>query len=151
MALARISQPSDLVITAANWTGDPVAIYYSRRHGWVFPPAWPGVNWSEDIVDESAAIQLFDRLRSNGAKWFGIVAEQRTKFHDTLPRLLAHIQSTTELVDYDHDWSIYRILKEPGIGRIDIVVKAAHLHDPGLCRGRRRLAAERPDQGQHAP
>jgi hypothetical protein len=110
VALARISQPSDLVITVANWTGDPVAVYYSRRHGWVFPPAWPAVNWTEDIVDESAAIQLFDRLRLNGAKWFGIVAEQRTKYHDTLPRLVAHIKSTTKLVDQNHDWSIYRIL-----------------------------------------
>src|SRR5271167_1383216 len=35
-------------------------------------------------------------------------------------------------------------LEEPGIGRIDIVVRTAHLHDPGLCRGRQRLAAERP-------
>jgi 4-amino-4-deoxy-L-arabinose transferase-like glycosyltransferase len=110
VALARISQPSDLVITVANWTGDPVAIYYSQRRGWVFPPAWPGVDWTEDIVDESAAIQLFDRLRLNGAKWFGIVAEQTTKYHDTLPRLMAHIEITTELVDQNHDWSIYRIL-----------------------------------------
>jgi hypothetical protein len=110
VALARISQPSDLVITVANWIGDPVAIYYSQRRGWVFPPAWPGVDWTADIVDEPAAIQLFDRLRLNGAKWFGIVAEQRTKYHDTLPGLVAHIESTTELVDRNYDWSIYRIL-----------------------------------------
>ena len=42
-------------------------------------------------------------------------------------------------------------LEEPGIGRIDIILRATHLHDPGLCRGWGRLAAERPDQGQHAP
>lgn len=86
------------------------AVYAAHAHGWVFPPAWPGVNWGQDIVDESAAIRLFDRLRLDGAKWFGIIAEQRTRHHDTLPRLVAHIENTTELVDQNHDWSIYRIL-----------------------------------------
>lgn len=76
VALSRISQPTDLVVTAANWSGDPVAIYYSRRQGWVFPPAWPGVDWVKDIEDEPAAIKLFDRLRSQGAKWFGIASEK---------------------------------------------------------------------------
>jgi hypothetical protein len=105
-ALARISRPSDLVVTVANAISDPVAIYYSRRRGWVFPPAWPRADWWED---EPAAIQLFDRLRRDGAKWFGIVAEQRTKFRETTPRLLAHIESTAELVAEDRDWAIYRI------------------------------------------
>jgi hypothetical protein len=59
LALARISQPSDLVVTVANDIGDPGAIYYSQRRGWVFPPAWPNVNWAGDISDESVAIQLF--------------------------------------------------------------------------------------------
>jgi len=113
VALARNSQPSDLVVTVANSIGDPVAIYYSRRRGWVFPPAWPGINWGADIVDEPAAIQLFDRLRFDGAQWFGIVAEQRAKFREATPRLLAHIESTTELVDEDRDWAIYRIPPPP--------------------------------------
>ena len=108
-ALARISQPSDLVVTVANAIGDPVAVYYSRRRGWVFPPAWPGVKWSADPVEEPAAIRLFDQLRLNGAKWLGIVATQRAKFRETAPRLLAHIESTTELVDENRDWAIYRI------------------------------------------
>jgi hypothetical protein len=109
VALARISQPSDLVVTVGNSIGDPGAIYYSRRRGWVFPPAWPDVDWWEDIVDEPAAIQLFDRLRSEGAQWFGIVAEQKTKLRKTTPRLLAHIEGATELVSEDRDWAIYRI------------------------------------------
>jgi 4-amino-4-deoxy-L-arabinose transferase-like glycosyltransferase len=41
IALARISEPSDLVVTVGNDIGDPGAIYYSRRHGWVFPPLTP--------------------------------------------------------------------------------------------------------------
>lgn len=102
--LARISQPTDLVVTVANAIGDPVAIYYSHRRGWVFPKCC-----SVDSTNELAAIQLFDKLRSEGARWFGIVAEQRTNFRETTPRLLAHIEDTTELVNEDRDWAIYRI------------------------------------------
>jgi hypothetical protein len=108
-ALARISRPSDLVVTVANAIGDPAAIYYSRRRGWVFPPVWPGADPWEDIKDEPAAIQLFDRLRVEGARWFGIVAEQRMKFRKTAPRLFAHIERTTELVAENRDWAIYQI------------------------------------------
>ncbi len=108
-ALARITQPSDLVVTVAKWIGDPVAIYYSQRRGWIFPPAWPGNNWWEDIVDEAAAIRSFDELRLKGAKWFGIVASQKTKFRQANPRLLAHIESTTKLIEESGDWAIYRI------------------------------------------
>jgi hypothetical protein len=107
-ALARISQPSDLVVTVANSIGDPVAIYYSRRCGWVFPPHWPGIDW-EEIGDEATAIQLFDRLRLKGATWFGIVAEQRTNFRETTPKLFEHIENTAEKVEEDRDWTIYRI------------------------------------------
>jgi hypothetical protein len=71
---------------------------------------WPGADPWQDIADEPAAIQLFDRLRVEGAKWFGIVAEQSAKFRKATPRLLAHIEGTTELVDQDRDWAIYRIL-----------------------------------------
>jgi hypothetical protein len=112
-ALARISQPSDLVVTVANAIGDPVVIYYSRRRGWVFPPVWPGADAWEDIADEPAAIRLFDQLRRDGAQWFGIVGEQKTKFRETTPRLLAHIENTTELVDENRDWAIYRISSPP--------------------------------------
>src|ERR1700686_395235 len=57
-APARISCPSELVVTVANSIGDPVTIYSRRRRGWVFPPPWPGVDW-ENIPDEPAAIKLF--------------------------------------------------------------------------------------------
>lgn len=127
-ALTQISQPSDLVVTVANAIGDPVAIYYSRRRGWVFPPVWPGADPWGDITDEPAAIQLFDRLRFEGARWFGIVAEQRTKFRKTTPRLLAHIERTTELVDQDRDWAIYRIPPAPkqGVGDADHTAPAQY-------------------------
>jgi 4-amino-4-deoxy-L-arabinose transferase-like glycosyltransferase len=106
-ALARISQPSDLVVTVAH-SNDPVAIYYSGRRGWLFPPAWSG--YGINIEDEAAEIELFDRLRLYGVQWFGIVAEEKKKLGETAPRLLAHIESTTKLADEDRNWAIYRVL-----------------------------------------
>src|ERR1700732_3978839 len=35
-------------------------------------------------------------------------------------------------------------LEKSGVGGIDVIILAAHLHDPSLGRGRRRLAAPRP-------
>jgi hypothetical protein len=114
LALASISQPFDLVVTVGNDIGDPGAIYYSHRRGWIFPPAWPrAVSPWQDINDESGAIALFDRLRSEGAEWFGIVTEQRMKLSKNVPRLLARIEATTELVAEDPDWAIYRISRKP--------------------------------------
>jgi hypothetical protein len=75
----------------------------------VFPPAWPGVDWWKDIENEPAAIELFDQLRSDGAKWFGIAAQKRAKYRETTPLLLARIETTRELVEENGDWSIYRI------------------------------------------
>jgi Dolichyl-phosphate-mannose-protein mannosyltransferase len=112
-ALARVSQPSELVVTVADAIGDPVAIYYSRRHGWVFPPAWPGIDWAADIVDASEAIKLFDQLRFAGAKWFGIVSAQRNKIAASTPQFLVHIESTAERIYEDRDWEIYRIRPLP--------------------------------------
>jgi Dolichyl-phosphate-mannose-protein mannosyltransferase len=102
VAIGRISQPSDLVVTVANSTGDPVSIYYSRRRGWVW-------GYEADMTDVSSAIRSFDELRSRGAKWFGIVAEQRKKFREEIPQLLSYIESTSQLVAEDPDWVIYKM------------------------------------------
>jgi hypothetical protein len=122
-ALARVSQPPDLVITVSVWERDPVAIYYSRRRGWFFPPFWPEIAAREGriwgIENESEAIQMFDQLRLDGAQWFGIVSgpgdwrDQRRRFRDTAPRLLAHIERASELVEENSDWTIYRIRPLP--------------------------------------
>ena len=102
IALAHVSEPSDLMVTLVNDPGSPVAIYYSHRRGWAFPCCG-------DIVDDPALIEAFERLRDAGARWFGIVAAQRAKLTIAAPRLLAHIESTTELVQENTDWAIYRI------------------------------------------
>ena len=38
-ALGRLSREGETVVTIADDVGDPIAIYYCRRQGWVFPPA----------------------------------------------------------------------------------------------------------------
>jgi hypothetical protein len=37
------------------------------------------------------------------------VAEQRTNFRETTPKLFEHIENTSEKVEEDRDWTIYRI------------------------------------------
>jgi len=113
LALARFSRPSDLVITVANDIGDPGAIYYSHRRGWVFPPAQPGVDWAADIVDDPVTLQLFEQLRSDGAQWFGIVGKQKQHLQKNSPKLLAHIEERTDLISETLDWTIYRIRGKP--------------------------------------
>jgi hypothetical protein len=110
LALAQNSHPTDLVVTIGRDIGDPTPIYYSQRRGWMFPPAWPGADWWEDIVDEPSAVQLFDELRGVGAQWFGIVTTQSAKLRQNKPMLWEHIEKATELVSADRDWTIYRIL-----------------------------------------
>ena len=110
LALRRISQPGDLVVTMANAIGEPVAIYYSQRKGWVFPPAWKGVAWSSPtIADGAEAIQLFEQIRAQGADWFGMVIDQRNGLRDSHSTLLSHIEETCELYETNPAWVIYRI------------------------------------------
>jgi hypothetical protein len=112
LALAQIGKPDDLVATIGTEIGDPTAIYYSHRRGWIFPPAWPGVNWWEDIADERSAIEAFDKLQSLGAQWIGVVATQNEKLRKNTPKLWEHIEGNTELAKSDAGWTIYRILSK---------------------------------------
>ncbi|MFN2137962.1 MAG: glycosyltransferase family 39 protein [Candidatus Promineifilaceae bacterium] len=41
--LQELSEPDDLVVTINHILGNPTAIYYSQRRGWVFPTFTPGV------------------------------------------------------------------------------------------------------------
>ncbi|WOD39247.1 ArnT family glycosyltransferase [Nodosilinea sp. E11] len=109
MALRKISQPDDLVVTVPNDIGEPVAIYYSLRRGWVFPPPWPGINWTKMSEDEDAVNQ-FEELRQLGADWFGIVNEHREWLWQNNPKFMKHIENTCEIYQSSSDWIIYRIL-----------------------------------------
>jgi hypothetical protein len=75
--LAELSQPGDLVIVSGGQTGSPVAIYYSRRHGWVFSPPPIQANCTQYMEDDEPAIKAFEDLRRRGADWFAAVRDSR--------------------------------------------------------------------------
>lgn len=116
IALQQITQPSDLVVTIANrGGGDPVAIYYSQRRGWVFPPQrYQGtigknkVGWEEKIKDDTLIVLLKD-LITQGADWMGIVKYGNNQIAKDNPKLLAYIQKNLELYQETPNWVIYRI------------------------------------------
>jgi hypothetical protein len=113
LALNQITQPNDLVVTIAQDIGDPVAIYYSQRRGWVFPPVtnWsPLLNtWWDGIKNDREAIQLLEELREQGAGWLGIVKDKKDKIWKENPKLVEYIARTFELYQESPDWIIYRI------------------------------------------
>jgi len=76
-ALAAQSVPGDLVIAVAPTVGDPIAIYYAHRRGWVFPPGGGTSDWSELLPDGAEAIAAVTDLRDNGADWFAVSKQAR--------------------------------------------------------------------------
>ncbi len=105
LALREVSEPGDLVVTIADAAPDPVAIFYSERRGWVFPPAhtWgTGVDFPED----ADAIEIIEELRSLGARWFGIVT--RTNDIDAeRPGFARHLMDHTREHVRTADWVIF--------------------------------------------
>jgi 4-amino-4-deoxy-L-arabinose transferase-like glycosyltransferase len=109
LALREIALPDDLVVTVANDIGDPVAIYYSQRRGWVFPPAEPEKAW-DYLPDDDEAIRLFEELCTQGADWLGIVNEHYNELLENNPKFMKHIERTCELKQESSKWVIYHIL-----------------------------------------
>ncbi|MBZ7922203.1 glycosyltransferase family 39 protein [Ensifer adhaerens] len=114
--LSELSQPGELVITATPTIGDPVAIYYSRRRGWVFPPGGGETEWSM-LLEDDDAIEALEELRARNASWFGITKNardmQRRRFLEYNKGLIAHLDKTAERVVDDDTMLIYR-LAPPG-------------------------------------
>jgi 4-amino-4-deoxy-L-arabinose transferase-like glycosyltransferase len=116
LALQRWSQPGDLVATIANDVGDPIAIYYSRRRGWVFPPAGlrDHPNWVV-LAEDSDSVRHFEALRSQGARWFGAVKNVReaslppARFWERHRGFREHLDRACEIVEESPDYVLYRI------------------------------------------
>lgn len=111
LELRQRSQPNDLVVTIANDIGDPVAIYYSKQRGWVFPPAASKIDWSQLPEDDNQAIRLLEELRAKGADWFGIVDEHKKELRKKYPKFMEHLDRTCNLEKESSEFLIYRIPK----------------------------------------
>jgi 4-amino-4-deoxy-L-arabinose transferase-like glycosyltransferase len=111
--LARLAQPGDLVVAIAPEVGDPVAVYYSRARGWVFPPGGGDVEWSNFVADDATAIAQLETLRAQGADLFGVAKNAADKkdrlFVEHHDGVIDYLDKTgTKLVDSD-DLLVYRI------------------------------------------
>jgi len=115
LALRGVTSPKDLVVTVANDIGDPVAIYYSRRRGWVFPPARPHSPWGQMPDDDALSIALYEDLREQGAGWFAVAGERVPYLRESHPLLFAHIEKTSHKAVEDPNFTIYRLT--PGSSR----------------------------------
>jgi hypothetical protein len=110
LALRQISTQDELVVTIPVGTIEPVAIYYSQRRGWSFPPLWPEVQWHDDMtIDDLEAIRLYEKLRAQGADWLGIVASRIQELSKNNPQFMEHIERTCELAKHTPTYVIYRI------------------------------------------
>jgi hypothetical protein len=113
--LARVAEPGELVVAIAPEAGDPIAVYYSRARGWVFPPGGGDVEWSKFVEDDATAIAQLEDLRAQGADYFGAAKNaadkqdrQFMKHHDGV---IDHLDKTaTKLVDSD-TMLVYRITR----------------------------------------
>jgi len=105
LALRKISQPNDLVVTGTG--GDTVALYYSQRRGWVFPPVYAWVTFY--AMDDYEAIQLLEELSAKGADWFGILNEQRDQLLKDKPKLIEYLESKFERSYESTGFAIYNI------------------------------------------
>jgi len=119
MGLRELTEPGALVVTIASDPGDPVAIYYSGRRGWVFPPALPGRAWGVLPEEDSESIELFEDLRAGGAGWLGIAGKRRGEVEDRHPRFAEHIRRTCELKRVDPAYVVYRILSPEEVAKIN--------------------------------
>jgi hypothetical protein len=116
LALQHWSKPEDLVATIASDVGNPIAIYYSRRRGWVFPPVGlrDHPNWVV-VAEDSDSVRHFEALRSQGARWFGGVKTVREgslhpgRFWERHRGFREYLDRTCEIVEESADYVVYRI------------------------------------------
>ena len=108
LAMKALSREDDLVITLGDVIGCPVAIYYSGRRGWLFPP-FGEIKDEERLPNETEAIATFERLRAKGAKWFGVVNRWRNDIWKERPKFAQYIEKNCELIKVGQAATICRI------------------------------------------
>ena len=112
LALRELMVPDDLVVTIPEYAGDPVALYYARRHGWVFPPAsvWSTIpeNWDEAILLPES-VRWLETLKGQGARWLAIVTPQRDRIWKANPALAEYVAQHFEIRKEAPGYVILRI------------------------------------------
>lgn len=129
--LSELSQPGDLVIAVAPNVGDPIAIYYSRRRGWVFPPGGGARDWSTFADDPKQAEAELEKLRAEGANWFGVARDaqdsKRRLFVEHHRELIDYLDANAERVVDDDQMLIYRFKRQSGASASQPAVYAASM------------------------
>jgi hypothetical protein len=112
-ALARLAGPEELVVVSGGVAGNPVAIYYSRHRGWLFP--LPDDYFTVYMEDGEPSIMVIKDLIRRGARWFGIVksaadlSEPPQTFDQHHGQLLAYLATAHSLEADTPKYQIYRL------------------------------------------
>lgn len=108
MRLNELRQPNDLVVVLAREIGSPIAIFYSRGRGWVFPPAGKE-SWDELPKTDAAAISMLEGLRQQGAGWFSMYRKQYETIQASLPQFAQHLTSRFAVAAEEPDYIIFKL------------------------------------------
>lgn len=110
-ALGDLKKTDELAVLISPDVGDPVALYYARTKGWVFPPGGDGIAWSLFYDTDEEAVAALEQLRSEGAVWFGYATSatddlgrsfvsHHAKFIEWLNANFEKVVETPEIVIY---------------------------------------------------
>jgi hypothetical protein len=109
-ALLLLSHPKDLVVVSGKTAGNPLAIYYSRRKGWVFPP--PPADFTMYDTEPSEALHQLSDMRSRGARWFALARNAHDgrdrKFADRYSEVISFLDRESTVID-GKDFKIYAL------------------------------------------
>lgn len=75
--LAQRRAEGDLVIAISPDVGDPIAIFYAKTRGWVFPPGGGSQAWSVFRDTDEHARNDLETLMAEGASWLGFTTSAR--------------------------------------------------------------------------
>lgn len=117
--LRQLTEEGDLVIVSGTDTGSPLAILYSRRRGFVFPPPdhAPDGNFAIFSEDGEEAWSIVTDLASRGAEAFGIVlhgkdfSTPRREFREHYPDLLLRLRDQAEIIFEDSEIIVFSLLR----------------------------------------
>jgi len=107
LALQQATDTGDLLVTMADSFGDPIALYYSERRGWAFPPFSPRIPLPDN---DDRSIQLLEELRTQGATWLGMVITHFYTIEKDHPALMEYLLNTAVAHSHSSEYVIYRFL-----------------------------------------